>query len=134
LISILWTSTERTQEAVKHLGTRPHDGDWKKWIALLLLFPLAVLASACEAWTIQKGLKEVGHEVQAAEGLGMEEAALYHLNVARSLLEAAEQQYEEADFHATAEFLDQSRGHLRRARDLHSLSESAPPPVVGGMP
>jgi hypothetical protein len=64
----------------------------------------------------------------------MEEAALYHLNVARSLLEAAENQYEEADFHAATGFLDQSRSHLQRAQELHSLSESAPPPIVGGVP
>jgi hypothetical protein len=102
--------------------------------ALLLLLPLAVLASGCEVWTIEKGLKEVGYEVQEAEGLGMEEAALYHLNVARSLLEAAEKQYEEADFHAATGFLDQSRSHLQRAQELQSLSESAPPPTAGGMP
>ena len=120
---------------MKHPGAKQHDGGCRKWTALLLLLlPLAVVASGCAVWNVQKGLKEVRHEVQEAEGLGMEEAALYHLNVARSLLEAAEKQYEEADFHAATEFLDQSRSQLERARKLHSLSESAPPPIVGGMP
>jgi len=119
---------------MNHLGTNQHDGGCKKWMALLLLLSLGVLASGCEVWTVKKGLKETGHEVQEAEGLGMEQAALYHLNVARSLLEAAEQQYEEADFHAATQFLDQSRSHLQRAQELHSLSESAPPPIVGVVP
>lgn len=134
MISILWIFTERTQEAMKHPGANRHDGGCKKWIALLLLLPLGVLASGCAVWTLQKGLKEMGQEVQEAEALGMEQAALYHLNVARSLLEAAEKQYEEADFHAATQFLEQSRSQLQRAQDLHSLSESAPPPIVRGVP
>ena len=113
---------------------RQYDGGCEKWVALLVLLLLGVLASGCEVWTLPKGLKDAGLEVQEAEGLGMEEAALYHLNVARSLLEAAEKQYEEADFHAATQFLDQSRSHLQRAQDLHSLRESAPPPIVGGAP
>ena len=119
---------------MKFPGAKQQDGTRKKWATLLLLLLLGVLASGCYVWAIQKDLKEMGNEVREAEGLGMEEAALYHLNVARSLLEAAEKQYEEADFRATTQFLDQSRGHLQRAQELHSLSESAPPPILGGAP
>jgi len=119
---------------VKSPGAKHHDGPRKKWATFLLLLFLGVPASGCYVWAIQKDLKEMGNEVREAEGLGMEEAALYHLNVSRSLLEAAEKQYEEADFRATTQFLDQSRGHLQRAQELHSLSESAPPPILGDTP
>jgi len=119
---------------VKSSGPEQHDDTRKKWATLPLLLLLGVLASGCYVWAIQKDLKEIGKEVREAEGLGMEEAALYHLNVARSLLDAAEKQYEEADFRATTQFLDQSRGHLQRAQELHSFSESAPPPILGGVP
>jgi hypothetical protein len=86
-----------------------------------------MLASSCEIWSLERGLKQLRHGIEEAEGLGMEEAARYHLNVARSLLDAAERQYEEADFPAAERFLDQSESQLQRARRLHTMSGSAPP-------
>jgi hypothetical protein len=88
-----------------------------------------ILLCSCEVWNLEKGIKQVGYDIEEAEGLGMEEAALYHLNVARSLVEAAWKQYEEADFDAAAQFLDQSERQLARARRLHSLQRSTRPPI-----
>ena len=88
-----------------------------------------ILLCSCEVWNLEKGIKQVGFDIDEAEGLGMEEAALYHLNVAKSLVEAARKQYEEADFHAAAQFLDQSERQLARARRLHALQTSTHPPT-----
>lgn len=95
---------------------------------VLALVLIGILLCGCQVWSIEKGIKRVGHGIDEAEGLGMEEAALYHLNVARSLMVAARKQYEEADFHAAAGFLDQSESQLARARRLHALHKSAHPP------
>lgn len=89
-------------------------------IALFLLF--GFLLCSCEIWSLERGIKQVGLGIEEAEGLGMEEAALYHLKVARSLLEAAEEQYEQADFPSATQFLDQSEEQLARARRLHTMS------------
>jgi hypothetical protein len=101
---------------------------------LLVLVLLGTLCAGCEVWNIEKGLKQVGYEIVEAESLGMEEAALYHLNVARSLLAAARKQYEEADFAAARQFLDQSQEQLQRAQGLHALRRTAPPPEQGEAP
>jgi hypothetical protein len=127
LISILRNPTERTDEAVNCKTVRqPDPGRWRHVLPLLLLL-LCVLLSSCEIWSLEKGLRQIRHGIQEAEGLEMEEAALYHLKVARSLLEAAEKQYEQADFPAAEQFLDQSESQLQRARRLHTMSGSAPP-------
>jgi len=115
----------------------PHPPRRRKTSGLvLLLMPLflAFLLPGCHVWRIEKGLKEMGREIEEAGGLGMKEAALYHLSVAGGLLEAAEEQYEQADFNAAAQFLDQSERHLERARRLHGLRRSAPRSPAGGEP
>ena len=94
-------------------------------IAVFLL--LGFLLCGCEIWTLERGIKQVGRGIEEAEGLGMEESALYHLKVARSLLEAAEEQYDQADFPSATRFLDQSEQQLARARALHMMSRQAPP-------
>ena len=94
-------------------------------IAVFLL--LGLLLCGCEIWSLERGIKQVGRGIEEAEGLGMEAAALYHLKVARSLLVAAEEQYEQADFPSATEFLDQSEQQLARARRLHTMSQPAPP-------
>ena len=93
----------------------------------LILVLVGVLLCGCEVWSIEKGLKTVGYEIQEAEGLEMQETALYHLTVAKSLLEAAKKQYEEADFTDARRFLDQSERQLKRAQTLNALSKAAPP-------
>ena len=85
--------------------TGPH----RRAVAIALFFLLGLLLCGCEIWSLERGIKQVGRGIEEAEGLGMEEAALYHLKVARSLLEAAEAQYEQADFPSATQFLDQSR-------------------------
>jgi hypothetical protein len=94
-------------------------------IAVLLL--IGLFLCGCEIWSLERGIKQVGRGIEEAEGLGMEEAALYHLQVAKSLLEAAREQYEQADFPSATRFLDQSEQQLARARRLHAMSRPAPP-------
>lgn len=98
----------------------------RRAVPIALFFLLGLLLCGCEIWTLEKGIKQVGRGLDEAEGLGMEEAALYHLKVARSLLEAAEGQYEQADFTAASEFLDRSEQQLARARRLHEMSQPVP--------
>jgi hypothetical protein len=109
---------------VQFFQTRRLQARLRKWIPVLAL----ILLCGCQVWNIEKGIKKVGRDIEEAEGLGMEEAALYHLNVAKSLVEAARKQYEEADFEAAAQFLDQSERQLARAKTLHALQASARPP------
>jgi len=109
-----------TQEK-KERGSTPRVGP----IALLLL--LGLLLCGCEIWSLERGIKQMDRGIKEAEGLGMEEAAMYHLQVARSLLEEAQAQYEQADFPSATQFLDQSEQQLARARRLHTMSRTAPP-------
>jgi hypothetical protein len=94
---------------------------------LLALIVLGLLLCGCELWSLERGIKQVGRGIEEAEGFGMEEAALYHLNLARSLLEAAEEQYDQADFPSATQLLDQSEQQLARARRLHSMTRPASP-------
>ena len=97
----------------------------------LFLGLTALLLCSCEIWNLEKGIKQVDGGIREAAELGMEEAALYHLDVARDLLETAKKQYEEADFAAAARFLDQSEAQLATARRIHTLNRSAPAPHSG---
>jgi len=112
--------TPPTQEKPERACTR-------RAVPIALFFLLGLLLCGCEIWSLERGIKQVGRGIEEAEGLGMEEAALYHLKVARSLLEEAEGQYEQADFPSATQFLDQSEQQLARARRLHTMSQSAPP-------
>jgi hypothetical protein len=114
------TVTPPTQE-------KPEWGCTRRAVPIALFFLLGLLLCGCEIWSLERGIKQVGRGIEEAEGLGMEEAALYHLKVARSLLEEAEGQYEQADFPSATQFLDQSEQQLARARRLHTMSQPAPP-------
>jgi hypothetical protein len=114
------TVTPPTQEKRERVCTR-------RAVPIAIFLLLGLLMGGCEIWGLERGIKQMGRGIQEAEGLGMEEAALYHLQVARSLLEAAEAQYEQADFPSATQFLDQSEQQLARARRLHTMSQPAPP-------
>lgn len=103
----------------------------KRLTLFMFVLLLGIFLCGCHVWRIQKGLKEARHEIQGAETVGMEEAALYHLGVARSLLAEAEEQYEQADFRAAAQFLFQSERQLEKARQLHALNAAAQDPKGG---
>lgn len=99
----------------------------RRCLLVLLLILTCALMGACELWNLERGLRQIDRGIEQAEGLDMQEAALYHLNLARTLLLEAEEQYEEADFPSAEQFLDQSELHLQRARRLHALSRGGPP-------
>ncbi len=107
-----------------------HRGETAR-ICFLALLVAASLLWGCELWTLEQGIRQVGRGIDEAEALGMEEAALYHLTVARQLLDAASKQYEQADFPAATQFLDQSERQLAVARRIHSMNRSAPRPDRG---
>jgi hypothetical protein len=107
-------------------------GRMRHAVAMAICLLVGLLLCGCELWSLERGIKQLGGGIEEAEGLGMEEAALYHLKVARSLLEAAEEQYEQADFPAATQFLDQSEQQLARARRLHVMSQSSPSLNPGG--
>ncbi len=113
---------------LKPAETKRKKREKRRWTGALVLILLGSLLCGCEIMALERGLKQVRHGIEQADGLGMQEAALYHLNVARSLLDAAEKQYEEADFPASEQFLDQSESQLQWARRLHAMNRSAPPP------
>ena len=106
---------------------KPEQGCTRRAVTIALFLLLGLLLCGCQIWSLERGIKQMGRGIEEAEGLGMEAAALYHLNVARSLLVAAEEQYEQADFPSATEFLDQSEQQLARARRLHTMSQPAPP-------
>ena len=106
---------------------KPGQGCARRAVPIAIFFLLGLLLCGCKIWNLERDIKEMGRGIEEAEGLGMEEAALYHLKVARSLLEEAEGQYEQADFPSATQFLDQSEQQLARARRLHTMSQSAPP-------
>jgi hypothetical protein len=110
-----------------HTPKKPERACTRRAVPMALFLLLALLLCGCEIWSLERGIKQVGRGIEEAEGLGMEEAALYHLKVARSLLEEAEGQYEQADFPSATQFLDQSEQQLARARRLHTMSQPAPP-------
>jgi hypothetical protein len=107
-----------------------HERDLATRRCLLVLFLVltCALLGACELWNLERGLRQIDRGIEQAQALDMQEAALYHLNLARTLLAAAEEQYEQADFPSAEQFLDQSELHLQRARRLHALSGRAPSP------
>ncbi len=101
------------------------------WRSCLLLGLILLPLCSCEIWNLEKGIKQVDEGIREAGELGMEEAALYHLNVAKDLLATARKQYEDADFAAAARFLDQSEAQLATARRIHTSNRSAPAPKSG---
>ena len=75
----------------------------------VFLLCLCILLCQCHLRVARRTLSEVRQGIRGAEALGMEEEALYHLSVARDLLDEAEEQYEEADFTAAAQFAGQAK-------------------------
>ena len=127
-ISILGKRSERSQRTVSPpTQEKPGQVCTLRAVPIVLFLLVGLLLCGCEIWSLERGIKQVGRGIEEAEGLGMEEAALYHLKVARSLLEEAEGQYEQADFPSATQFLDQSEQQLARARRLHTMSRPAPP-------
>lgn len=103
---------------------KPDRGCTRRAVPIALFLLLGLLLCGCGIWSLERGIKQMGRGIEEAEGLGMEEAALYHLDMAKGLLQAAEAQYEQADFPAAKQFLDQSEQQLARARRLHTMSPS----------
>ena len=115
------------RQKVKGLQLKQEKTGYQAWKAFPVLVLIGLLLCGCGIWRLERDIKQMGRGIEEAEGLGMEAAALYHLKVARSLLEAAEAQYEQADFPSATQFLEQSEQQLARARRLHTMSQAAPP-------
>ena len=102
-------------------------------VALLVGY-LPVLLCGCHVWKAHVALKDLRQEIQLTERQEMEEQARYHLSVARGLLEAAEKQYEEADFGSAARFSRQGLEQLERARGLSASAREAESALKGKGP
>jgi len=104
--------------------------------AFLFLSFLSFLSLLCHChlWSAHKTLANVRYELDQAKEISMEEAALYHLAVAESLLDAAEKQYEDADFTSADRLARQARAQVLRARNLHDFHQSTESLSTGNSP
>ena len=90
---------------------------------LVLVFPCVCLLCGCHVWKAYKGMKDVRQDIAGELGEDIAPYSRYHLEVAEGLLEAAEKQYEDADFPSATEFARQAADHLDRSRQLRAFRE-----------
>jgi len=81
------------------------------------------LLGGCHVWKAYKSMKDVRHDIAGELGQDMYPSSLYHLEAAKGLLDAAEKQYEDADFPSATEFARQAAAHLDRSRKLRDFRE-----------
>lgn len=73
-----------------------------------------LLLSGCHILSAQRTLSQARQELARAEQIELTEENLYHRAMARGLIEAAEKQYEDADFSETVRFAREALEHLSR--------------------
>jgi hypothetical protein len=101
-------------------------------LLLLVLFLCTPFLCQCHVWKAHKTMKEVRLEVEEEQKLEMDETAAYHLDAALGLLDAAEKQYEDADFTSATELAIQAEEQLDRSRKLRAFHNLVEPEVSGG--
>ena len=103
---------------------------WRKLLpALFLCLPFLC---QCYIWNAHKDIKDLRQEIEAVQTDRMEASSLYHLEVAKGLLDAAEKQYEDADFFAVSELTSQAADQLDRSRKLRAYQELVEKEGAGG--
>lgn len=73
-----------------------------------------LLLAGCHILSAQRTLRQAQQELARAEQMDLDEESLYHRAMARELIEAAEKQYEDADFSETSRFAQEALQHLSR--------------------
>ena len=99
----------------------------KKAVLFGLLICLPFMLCQCYLWSAHKNMKNIRKEIEYLEGSDMTGAAQYHLTIAQNLLDAAETQYEAADFAAANNFARQAQAQLERVRTLHKIQKQTEP-------
>lgn len=103
-----------------------------------LLVPLVVLCCLplcqCYVWRTHKSLSAAQQTALEVREEDMQGTALYHLTTGKELLEAAEKQYEDADFKAARRFADEARKQILRAKKIDQLNRQATSSTDGGPP
>jgi len=90
--------------------------------ALFLATAFSIFFTQCYYWTVPWGLRDLRKRIEQAEQKELRGSANYHLTLAKELFQAAEKQYEEADFSASNKFIKQAGEQLKRANELNRLS------------
>jgi hypothetical protein len=96
------------------------------------LFLCMLFLCHCHVWKAYKSLGDVRKDVEAQPRAEMEESSLYHLDAARGLLDAAEKQYEDADFTAASDLTAQAADQLDRSRKLRAFHKLVDEEGSGG--
>jgi hypothetical protein len=109
-------------------GFRPKSRmGWLPGLFLCMLF-----LCHCHVWKAYKSLGDVRKDVEQQPRAEMEESALYHLDAASGLLNAAEKQYEDADFTSASELASQAADQLDRARKIQAFHKLVDDEGSGG--
>lgn len=103
-------------------------------LLFLLTVPCCLLLCQCHVWRAHKSLSAVQSMALEVQEEEMEGTALYHLTTGKELVEAAEKQYEDADFTAARRFADEARRQMLRAERLGELNRRATSSTAGGTP
>lgn len=104
-----------------------------------ILVPLLAVLSClclcqCHVCRAHKSLSEVRQGVLDVQQEEMEGTALYHLRAGQELLQAADKQYEDADFKAARRFAEESRRQILRAERLGQLNRQENSSTAEGKP
>ena len=102
-----------------------------RFLVLFLLLCTPFLCQ-CHVWKAHKTMKEVRLEIQEEQRLDMDESAAYHLDAAQGLLDAAEKQYEDADFTSATSLAQQAAEQVDRSRKLRAFHKLVEPEFSGG--
>ena len=90
--------------------------------ALFLAAAFSILFSQCYYWTVPRGISNLRSRIEQAERKEFSATAKYHLTLARELFQAAEKQYEDADFTSANQYIKQAKEQLNRANELSRLT------------
>jgi len=105
----------------------------KRWtLTILIILMSTPFLCQCYVYKAHKTLKQVRIEIREEYKTWMDSDAQYHLDAAKGLLEAAEKQYEDADFTEATALALQAQNHVDRARKLQQFHELLGTPKVGG--
>ena len=101
---------------------------------LLLALFFSLMFTQCYYWSVPRGLKDLRLRIAQTERKELQGTARYHLTLAKELLQAAERQYDEADFTASSRFIKQAAKQLNRANEVYRQSPGPNnDPQAGGM-
>lgn len=80
----------------------------------LLAICCALLLAGCHVLSARRTLGQARLELAKAEHSDLADESLYHRAMAKELIEAAEKQYEDADFSEATRFAEEALEHLSR--------------------